>query len=398
MSFSEKNSIKNVLKYVDINEIIHVAQQLIQIPSINPPGNESKVGKFVRTYMKDKGIKTEIQKVLPGRYNVIARLKGKGEAKPILFSSHMDVVPVSSYEAKRWDFDPFSGEICDGYMYGRGSADAKGGLAAAMVAMATLSKSKIKPKGDVILAATVDEENLMAGAKKLIENPLVYDAERAVCCEPTNLEMKTCSKGRMWAEVTVFGQTAHASVRGAGINAIHRALRLMTKMEAHSFSHQKHSSLGETFWQTTMIQGGGARGIIPDDCTLNVDVRLVPRQTPNDIWAEMESIFNDIKKEIPDFNAEINELERREPWEISRDDKLVRTMTESCSMVGIQPIYSGHIATAECTIFRRIGIEGMIFGPGKLQDNAYKENEKVSLDELLKASQVYLATMLNWNS
>ncbi len=383
--------INNFTGLINVNDLIRMTQKMVQIPSINPPGDEAEVAKYVRSYFQSKGIKTVTQEVLPGRYNVIARLKGKGEAPALMFSSHMDVVPVSAYEAKRWDFGPFSGAIDNGYLHGRGSADAKGGLAAVMTAMGSLSDNKIRPKGDIVLAATVDEENLMRGAKELIESPLVSDVERAICCEPTNLEVQTCSKGRMWAEVTVFGQTAHASVKGAGVNAIHRALRVMTKMEAHSFSNK-----GDTFWQTTMIQGGGARAIIPDNCTLNVDVRLVPGQTPDDIWGEMKSIFKSIKAEIPDFHAEINELERREPWEISRDDKIVRLVAGCCSKLGVQPVYSRYVATAECTIFRRAGIKGLIFGPGKLQDNVYKENEKVALDELLKASQVYLSAMLAW--
>ena len=384
-----------IIDQINIDDLTEVARQLVQMPSINPPGNEAEVAEYVRNYMEAKGIQTYTQEVLPERYNVIARLPGEGQAPPLLFSSHMDVVPVSSYEAKRWDYGPFSGEISNGFLYGRGAADAKGGLASVMVAMGTLAANKVRPKGDIILAATVDEENLMMGARSCREF-FISDVERAICCEPTNLEVQICSKGRMWAEVTVFGQTAHASVKGAGVNAIHRALKLMNKMEEHSFSLQKHPVLGETFWQTTMIHGGEAWGVIPDHCTLNVDVRLVPGQTPDCIWQEMENIFRCLKNEIPDFQAEINELERREPWEICRDDKIVRTVAQSCSQVGIPVTYSGYIGTAECTVYRRRGIKGVIFGPGKLQDNVYKENERVSLDELLKASQIYLATMLNW--
>ncbi|MFZ5945679.1 MAG: M20 family metallopeptidase [Bacillota bacterium] len=388
--------IGNAINKIDFDNLLRVTQQLVQIPSINPPGNESKVGRYVKYYMESNGIQTSIQKVFSGRYNVIARLAGSGEAPAILFSSHMDVVPVSSYEAKRWDVEPFSGTISNGYLYGRGAADAKGGLAAVMSAMATLSRNNIKPKGDIILAATVDEENLMSGAKKLIGTPFIAEAQRVICCEPTNLEIQICSKGRMWAEVTVFGQTGHASVRGAGVNAIHRALKLMNKMETHTISHQEHSCLGESFWQTTMIQGGDAKGIIPDNCTLNVDVRLVPGQTPDHIWKEMHDIFKEIKNEIPDFRAEIRELERREAWEISKEDKLVNILAKSCEAAGIAPIYSGYLATAECTIYKRAGIDGVIFGPGNLQGSAYKENERISIEELIKAAQVYLAVMLNW--
>jgi acetylornithine deacetylase/succinyl-diaminopimelate desuccinylase-like protein len=200
----------------------------------------------------------------------------------------------------------------------------------------------------------------------------------------------------MWAEITVFGQTAHASVRGAGINAIHRALKLMSKIENYELSHHRHPDLGESFWQTTMIQGGVERGIIPDHCTLNVDVRLVPVQTPDDIWKEMEGIFAAIRQEIPDFNAGISELERREPWEICRDDQIVRALANSCQMLKIPLVFSGYIGTAECTIYRRAGVEGTIFGPGILDNNAYKENEKVSLEQLVQASKVYAATMLKW--
>lgn len=175
---------KEAYKLIDSAEVIKVVQDMVSIPSINPPGDEAAVANYIIAYMESHGIATTVLEISAGRYNVVARLKGLGVASPIIFSGHMDVVPVSEDERKRWKTDPFVGEVIDGYIYGRGSADMKGGLGAAMVAMGTLAKHKIQPPGDIILAATVDEEDLMRGAKGLVTSNLISDASRFVICEP----------------------------------------------------------------------------------------------------------------------------------------------------------------------------------------------------------------------
>jgi len=384
-------------KLINPDEVVKVVRDLVRIPSINPHGTEREVADYIIRYMESKGIETTIQEVFPERYNVVSRLKGQGTASPILFTGHMDVVPVSSDELKKWKTDPFAAEIQDGFLYGRGSADMKGGLGAAMVAMATLAEHKIQPHGDIILAATVDEEDLMRGVKALIKTSLVSDVKRMVVCEPSNMEIATVCRGRTWAEVKVEGQSAHASIRGAGINAIDRAVMLMNRMKTYEIPYEKHEVLGDSFWQVTLINGGVETAIIPDFCTITVDGRLVPGQLSVDMWNEMEKLINSLKVETPDFNAKIKVIEEREPWEISKQDEFVKVVANACSAIGLPINYSGFAGTTDGTFLRGLGIEGVIFGPGQIANNIHKENERVSIGQLIQAAQIYAMTMLTWD-
>ncbi|MGI6226855.1 MAG: M20 family metallopeptidase, partial [Peptococcales bacterium] len=372
------------IKQIETNHVIKVVQDLIKFESINPPGNEKNVADYIKNYMLERNIFTETVPISPNRYNVISRIKGKGEAGPVIFTGHMDVVPISKKEEKRWITKPFSAEVIDGYIYGRGASDMKGGLGAAMVAMGNLASNGISPPGDIILAATVDEEDLMRGSKALLGSKLISDARKVVVCEPTNLEIHRFCRGRTWAEITVKGLTAHASQQNAGVNAIDRAVVLMNKIANHQIPHEKHNYLGNFFWQVTLINGGIGAAVVPDSCTITVDARLVPGQMPKDIWNEIENIVNSIKLDLPDFEAEINILEEREPWETPEDEEIIKNIKDAFETLQLPVKQNGFLGTTDGTVFRRAGMEAVIIGPGELAC-VHKENERISIKQLIDA-------------
>lgn len=382
-----------IVNKIDTSQIIKVVQDLVKMPSITPPGKEESVAEYIKKFMHDRNIPTDIMAASPNRYNVISRIKGKGEADPVIITGHMDVVPVGDEERKLWLTDPFGGEIINGYLHGRGSVDMKGGLGAAMVAMGNVASSGILPPGDIIFVATVDEEDFMRGAKALLESELIADAKKVIVCEPSNLELQTCSRGRTWADVTVKGMTAHASRQGAGINAIKRAVLLMNRMADYQIPYEEHRFLGESFWQINLISGGIEPAMVPDSCTITVDARLVPGQMPQDIWDELEKLVNQIKIDVPDFKADINIIEAREPWETPADDWIIKNLKEAYHSLQIPLKESGFLATSDGTIFRRMGMEAVIVGPGDLA-LAHKENEKVAVEQLIQATKLYMLTML----
>ncbi|MEN3002815.1 M20 family metallopeptidase [Dehalobacterium formicoaceticum] len=384
---------QDLLSKINPDEVVKVVQDMVRLKSINPPGLEKRMSEYVKNYMISKNIPTETLEFATDRYNVISRLKGKGEENPIIFTGHMDVVPVSKDEEKRWQTDPFGGEIFDGNLHGRDSSDMKAGLGAAMVAMGYLAENGIVPPGDIILVATVDEEALMGGAKSIIKTDVIADAKNVVVCEPTGMELVTCCRGRTWADITVKGLTAHASQKGAGINAIDRTLMLMNKMAGYEIPHQEHPYLGTSFWQITVIKGGVEPAIVPDRCTITVDARLVPGQMPQDIWNLMEQLIAEIKEEVPDFEAEIEILDQREPWVTPADDPMIQKIKGAYEVLSMPYRENGFSGTTDGTIFRRIGMEAVIIGPGDLAC-VHKENEKVSLEQLAQAVQLYLITML----
>ncbi|MCL6564466.1 MAG: M20 family metallopeptidase, partial [Firmicutes bacterium] len=372
----------------DTKAAIQVVQDLVRIPSINPPGRESAVGEYIAEYCRARRLPVETQTVSDGRFNVIARLTGRREAPTLLISGHMDVVPVSESEWTRWEVDPFSGEIKDGFLWGRGSADMKGGLGTALAVFGALAESGVEPPGDVLLVATVDEEDLMRGVKTLVGHPALDDVAFAIVCEPTEMQIKIASKGRTWAEVTVEGRTAHASLKGAGINAIDKAWKLYASLKDHQLVHVPHPILGESFWQVTMIRGGIEPAIVPDACVLTVDARTVPGQTSEGVWQELQALLQQLAEADPTFRASVEVIERREPWETPRDHPFVAMMAEACRKSGHPVAYAGFFGTSDATVLRQRGILGAAFGPGATAD-VHKENEKVGLQDLERCVAIY---------
>lgn len=388
-----KNELLQLVEKIDREEVIRVVRDLVRIPSINPPGREKEVAEYIKAYMRGRNIETKIVEAEENRYNVVARLKGKGEISPIVFTGHMDVVPISEEEGKRWSMDPFSGEIIEGYLYGRGSSDMKGGLGAAMVTMGTLAREGITPPGDIILVATVDEENLMRGAKVIIASRVLEDAKKVVVCEPTNLELVTACKGRTWADIIVKGKTAHTSQQGAGINAIERANLLIDRIMKHKISQKRHPILGNSFWQVVAIHAGVEPILVPDSCTVTVDARLAPGQRSKDVWNQMEQMIDSMKIDVPNFEAEIHIIEEREPWEASSKDQIVKNIENAFDILQLPLKQSGFLGTTDGTVFRKAGMDAVILGPGDLAC-VHKENERIAIKQLIQGSELYLLTML----
>lgn len=391
---------KDILSFVEqfnTDETIALTQRMMQIPSIDPPGNEAAMSEFVKSYLEAAGIEVEaisVDGLAPERKNIIARLKGNDEAAPLIFSGHMDVVPVTDKERQSWICDPFVGEIHeDGFLYGRGSSDMKGGLAGILTAMRFLKENGIVPPGDIILAASVDEENLMRGAKAMVHYPQLQDAKGIIVCEGTGLELIADSRGRTWAEVTFEGKSAHASLKGAGNNAIVHAIKFANRLLDHTIPFEYHELLGEFFWQINIIHGGVEPAMVPDQCVLTVDARLVPGITPEMVWSEVQMILDQMHEEDKNCIGHINVLEAREPWSTDMASPVVDLVKNSYAMLNIPMGRRGQKGTTDGTFLRRIGIDTVMVGPGDSKYN-HRANEKVSVQFVRDAARLYLTMML----
>ena len=394
------DDVKKIVSTFDTNETIVLTQKMVQIPSSVIPGDEKEMSKFVEAYMKAANIETtshSIDGIDPTRKNVISVLRGTGEAAPLAFSGHMDVVPVSEKEKEKWNYDPFGGEITDeGFMYGRGSSDMKGGLAGAMTAMKFLKENNITPPGDIILCASVDEEDLMRGVKAMLNYPEVQSAKGVVVCEGTGLKLSVASRGRTWAEVTFEGESAHASLKGAGNNAIVYAADFINRLYAREIPYEKHELLGDYFWQANVINGGVEPAIVPDHCSVTVDARLIPGITPERVWSEVQNILDEMHAENKRCVAHIKILEAREPWETDLNSSLYHLANNSYKIVGLEMRHRGQTGTTDGTYLRRLGMESVILGPGQTE-YIHKANEKVLIENLRNAAKLYLTMMLTNN-
>jgi acetylornithine deacetylase/succinyl-diaminopimelate desuccinylase-like protein len=219
-------------------EVTALLSDLIKINTTNPPGNETQAAKYLAKTLENEGFQCEVLESSPGRGNIITRLKGTGEKPNLLLLSHLDVVAANP---KEWSVDPFSGLVKDGFVWGRGAMDMKSMTAMEVMVMKLLKRNNVKLKGDIILAATADEERGgEAGAGWLIRNhPEKVRAEyvinegggQAVPVDGKNVfTIQTAEKGILWFKVKAKGRPGHGSVPGAADNAILRMNRVVERL------------------------------------------------------------------------------------------------------------------------------------------------------------------------
>ncbi|MEM2738169.1 MAG: M20/M25/M40 family metallo-hydrolase [Candidatus Bathyarchaeia archaeon] len=226
-----------LLKEIE-EEVTTLLSDLIKINTTNPPGNETKAAKFLAETLERDGFKCEILESAPGRGNVITRLKGTGEKPSLLLLSHLDVVAANP---KEWSVDPFSGLVKDGFVWGRGAMDMKSMTAMEVMVMKLLKRNGVRLKGDVILAATADEEKGGEyGAGWLVQKyPEKVRADyvinegggQAIPVDGKNIfTIQTAEKGILWFKVKAKGRPGHGSVPGAADNAILRMSKVVDKL------------------------------------------------------------------------------------------------------------------------------------------------------------------------
>ncbi len=219
-------------------EITHFLSDLIRINTTNPPGNETKAAHFIAEYLAKDGLKSEIIESAPGRGSVITRLNGSGEKPNLLLLSHLDVVSANPAE---WSVDPFAGTVKDGYVFGRGAYDMKGMTAVEVLTLLLLKRNKVPLKGDIVLAATADEEKggeegagyLLQNQKEKVWCPYVLNegGGLAIPQKKGNIyPVQTAEKGILWFKIKAKGTPGHGSTPNMADNAIVRMNKVITKL------------------------------------------------------------------------------------------------------------------------------------------------------------------------
>ena len=378
---------QKIFDLIDKDELLDIFSKAVAIPSTNPKGNEKPMCEYVENLLKQNDIEYFTVPVENDRYDIIAKICGKSSKDAVVFTGHMDVVPVSDDEMNRWNTHPFSPTIKDGKLFGRGSADMKSGLISAIYSMILLKRHNIKPSKDVILAATIDEENYMKGSKALQNNPIFENAKYLIVCEPTDMKICNEQKGRTWADVCVHGMTAHGSQKGVGENAIYLAIKLIEKIKNTEF--EKYP---DTFWRTLAINAGVEPQVVPDRCTFTVDARLQVGHDPSNIWEKLEDMIKQIKKENPHFDANYDIADMRTSWHTSKEDKLIQDIEKSLQNIGINPVFETFFGSTDASMLIKNNLIPVIIGPGDLSV-VHRENEYVELSQLYDSCRLYLDIM-----
>jgi len=377
--------------YQHFNEdtVLDLARKLIAVPSHAASGEEKTAAVLAR-FLERAGLIPQFQRVEDVGVNLIATLPGEGQETALILNGHLDTVPPSSSMA----YPPFQAVVRDGLLWGRGSCDMKGGLAAMACAMAMIRAANLPLKRSVIFTAVASEEQGNRGTAALIRKGL--RAEWAVVGEPTGLDLVIAHKGVDRYRFQIEGRAAHESLPERGTNAIVAAAHLIAALDRNLFSkvmREKHSLLGPATYNIGTIQGGVSRNTVPDRCTFQVSKRWLPGDSPAAIRRELEKAIREVETEAKVSFVREPDMERvpHPPLELGPDHPLTRTLAMVIHrVIGRMPVLSGMPAFTDAALFQDAAIPAVIFGPGDL-GLAHSDGENIPISQLGQATRVYAA-------
>ena len=414
-------------------EAVQLLQELIRINTTNPPGNESAAALHIQKLLESEGIETRVLDVAPGRANLYARLKGDGRGRPLILLSHTDVVMA---EPERWSVPPFSGEIRGGFVYGRGASDMKGTAAVHVTLMRLLKRLNIPLKRDVILLAVADEEAGGTGARSIVENhlDLIRDAEfllnegDVAYVKDGKLQqygVDTMEKAALWLRISAKGPAGHGSIPLAN-SSVNRLLKALDRLRAWETPIDVPPAVAEGYriragrqsdpvlrsayadletslrnpllrkilladstlnaevrntLTITGLHGSEKVNVIPGTAWAQIDVRLLPGETPAGFIAKLRGVLGDPELEIEMLEGSI-------PTSSNADTALMKAIRIVAARrdPGVPVIPTMLTSSTDSSKFRSVGITAYGFEPYKMDDGeldrAHGDDERLSVENV----------------
>ncbi|BAH43548.1 conserved hypothetical protein [Brevibacillus brevis NBRC 100599] len=395
-----------VISFVDEQEVVRLTQELVRIPSVFRPdqagANEERVALFVADYLRNMGLQVFYEEVVPGRPNVIAFYDSGRPGKTLLFEAHTDVVTEGDRGA--WSYDPFGGTISGGRIYGRGSCDTKGNLAAAICAVKAIQRSKQSFTGKILLCIPCDEEGMMIGIKDFIRRGWANNVDAAIICEPEENQLCITQKGAMRAILRTFGKMAHGAMPLTGINPNTRMARAIVALEGLERKEMarlgEHPMLGWPSITPTILQapvkGDAQINVVPDQCMTTLDIRTVPGQDHQGLYKEISVILEGLSKEDDKFKATLEVIEER-PWTLTGMKEEVVTAVASAyrEITKKEPVYNGVPGATDGTFLHKAGIPILTTGAGD-RHIPHHADEYVAIDQLIESTQLFALSALTF--
>jgi succinyl-diaminopimelate desuccinylase len=380
---------------IDRDALVAFTQELVRIPSVHDPAggrNEEAAAQLVAGRMRSFGWDPQIVEVEPGRPNVIATIDGGRPGPTLLFEGHTDV--VTEGDAGTWTVDPFGAEIVDGRLYGRGAADMKSGVAAMLYAAKDVADGGPFP-GRIVVAALVDEEGMMLGAKHLVATGGLAGVDGAICCEPEAGEVCNTAKGALRLRVDFAGKMAHGAMPHHGRNPNAAVARFLVDVEDLQASlqdqHGEHPHLGHVFITPTVLRAGEPvqMNVMPADASVWLDVRTVPGVDHDALAHEVGERAVQAGKPTG-VDARVTIIDDRPAVEIPADDPLVRALCAAHEEVTGEPARLGGVpgATDGTIITAHGGVPSVVYGPGG-KWIAHQADEFVEVDEIVRCAEVF---------
>ncbi|MEM7534344.1 MAG: M20 family metallopeptidase [Chloroflexota bacterium] len=363
--------------------LVTLLQRLLQFPTEDPPGREIEIAQFVHKTVTAMGMESELDEFLPGRANVVARVKGSGANPGLVFSAHFDTMTIGT---QAWQHPPFGGEIHNGKVYGRGASDMKSGMAAMVMAAQQMMRWQDQLQGDLILAFTAGESSNCIGAKRMVARGDLDDAGAIIVSEPSSLRILLAETGTWWVKAIATGVSGHSSGASGGLstgsNAILKLVDLINKLQTFQFDVEPHPLLGMPTISIGTIQGGSAVNQTPDYAELGLDVRFLPNMTTDAMLTDLQTLAG------PDIRFETIDL--KPPIKIHEDHPLVHITADAVHDCWGHIDPPGGVAYySDAVIFSpALDIPRVIIGPGELGFSGTVD-EYVDIEKLIASAAIY---------
>jgi succinyl-diaminopimelate desuccinylase len=390
----EEEAVRAAVDEVDPDEVLRFARMLITTPSENPGGTEDDVAEVAMGILEDLDGSPRIVRGEAGRPSVIARI-GSADRPALAWNGHLDVVPAGDPET--WRHPPFGAEIVDGRLVGRGAADMKGPIAAALGAVSAIRRSGVRLGGRLDLHLVADEELAgLHGTKVLLERGDL-DQDAAIVGEPTELNLALAERGGAWITAKARGTAAHGSTPHLGVSAITSMARFLLRIE-EVLPDIEHPLVGRPSVNAALIDGGSAPNVVADRCVVDIDRRVIPGERAADAVLEpFDRLAASIRAEHPEVDLSFAVKMWTDAAETTGNSRIADLCRDAVrTETGREPLDRGFTGITDARFYiNDRSIPSVILGPGSLTV-AHMVNESVEVAELVTAARVYARVFIGF--
>ena len=412
--------INKVLDAVDADELINLTSDLVKINSVWDPvdgTSEQPAADYVFQWARKQGFEVQLEEVAAARPNVIVTWSVDPGQRTLMFEGHTDVVTPGDLSA--WRYDPFGAEVVGRRMYGRGTNDTKGNLAAMLTAMAALKRSGVKLSGTIIGGVLCDEEDQMLGVRNFIDRGHADTITGAIICEPQDGLICTTQKGALRAQFTIRGRMSHGAMPLSGLNTAPAVAKLINDLHDLELGAVEHSGrdehLGWPSFTPTVIQapasGAPQLNVMPGEVRVLVDIRTIPGQSHPDIKSKLSALATKIESQTRadyekydrvlsldrnhDLNVTVEILTDRPCTLTDINDPVVAAADWATRKIsGAEPTYAGVPGATDGTFLWALkNIPIVTMGAGDRQV-PHQVDEWVDLNQLIETAKIYALAAL----
>jgi succinyl-diaminopimelate desuccinylase len=383
-------------------ELASFLQRLIQFDSVNPPGGEGPIAKYIAERLRASGFEVELVEVAEGRPNVVGRIKGSGGKPSLLVYGHSDVVPVGDLE--NWTYPPFEGKMLDGEIHGRGAQDHKFPIPPLVIALDAIKEAGLRLKGDLVITVVADEETGGEyGFRWLVENGYFDDTDSMIYggAGRDGSVVVVGANGQLATTVIVRGKGAHTGNLEKGVNAIVKANKVIARLQelADVVNSRTHPLTGRARMSINMIQAGEKINVLPDKCVITVDRRITPAENFEDAREEIQRALDELRKDDSGLDVELITQSGMHPVASDPDSELVRVLKKAGEDLrgGETVRVTGSQGSSDYSWYVNIlGKPAASYSMSSTERRGHAPNEYVKVDDLVKTAKAYALTYMRY--